>query len=101
MSSTNNLKIAISGGEGLILHLCQYGFNKVLILVLGGPAGLTLARILQANGISCTVYELDSSRDARGQGGSLDLHPETGQLALREAGLSLHTLFTKLIMLRN
>ena len=37
--------------------------------------------------IDCTVYELDATADARRQGGLLDLHVESGQLALREAGL--------------
>src|SRR5207248_7634217 len=37
--------------------------------------------------IACTVYELDATADARRQGGLLDLHVESGQLALREAGL--------------
>jgi hypothetical protein len=34
----------------------------------------------------CIVFEYENSRDARGQGGSLDLHAESGQLAIREAG---------------
>ena len=52
-----------------------------------GPGGLTLARILQHNGMHCTVFELDKDRSARDQGGIVDLHPQSGQLALREAGL--------------
>ncbi|TVY52848.1 Monooxygenase asqM, partial [Lachnellula cervina] len=60
----------------------------VKIAIIGaGPAGLTLARILQQNSIHCTVYEADSSRHNRNQGGTLDLHPSDGQLALKEAGL--------------
>ncbi|KAF9699359.1 hypothetical protein EKO04_002273 [Ascochyta lentis] len=50
-----------------------------------GPVSLTLANILQNNNISFTIYEASSS--IRTQGGSLDLHPESGQLALKEAGL--------------
>lgn len=58
------------------------------IAIIGaGPGGLTLASILQNNGISCTVYELDQDRFSRNQGGMIDLHAETGQLALRDAGL--------------
>lgn len=51
---------------------------------------LTLANILQANSIPFTLFE--SSPEIRCQGGSLDLHPQTGQLALREAGLWTHFL---------
>ncbi|KAF7924929.1 uncharacterized protein EAE98_007017 [Botrytis deweyae] len=52
-----------------------------------GPGGLTLARLLQHNGIKCTIFELDANRDARSQGGIIDLHADMGQRALREAGL--------------
>ncbi|MGV2919729.1 FAD-dependent oxidoreductase [Streptomyces alfalfae] len=58
------------------------------IAVVGaGPGGLICARVLQRHGIAATVHELDASPSARDQGGSLDMHPETGQLALRDAGL--------------
>lgn len=50
-----------------------------------GPVSLTLANILQNNNIPFTIYE--SAPEIRTQGGSLDLHPESGQLALKEAGL--------------
>lgn len=56
------------------------------IAIIGaGPGGLALARLLHVNGIEATVYEREPSRDARGQGGMLDIH--SGQRALREAGL--------------
>ncbi|KIZ16412.1 FAD-dependent oxidoreductase [Streptomyces natalensis] len=58
------------------------------IAIIGaGPGGLTCARILQQHGITATVYDLDASRTARDQGGTLDMHPDSGQKALREAGL--------------
>lgn len=50
-----------------------------------GPVSLTLANILQTNNIPFTIYEAAS--ETRTQGGSLDIHPQSGQLALREAGL--------------
>ena len=58
------------------------------IAIIGaGPGGLTLARILQHNGMQCTIFELDQDRSTRDQGGIVDLHPDSGQRALREAGL--------------
>jgi hypothetical protein len=37
--------------------------------------------------VMTTVYESDRTGDVRQQGGSLDIHEESGQRALREAGL--------------
>jgi 2-polyprenyl-6-methoxyphenol hydroxylase-like FAD-dependent oxidoreductase len=54
----------------------------------GGLGGLTLARILHRRGIDAVVYEREANRSARSQGGMLDLHPESGQQALAEAGLA-------------
>jgi 2-polyprenyl-6-methoxyphenol hydroxylase-like FAD-dependent oxidoreductase len=60
--------------------------NSPKIGIVGaGPVSLTLANILQNNGIPFTLYE--ASSEFRTQGGSLDLHPQTGQTALKEAGL--------------
>lgn len=58
-----------------------------IAIIGGGPGGLTCARILQKHGIAVVVYERDANPHARNQGGSLDLHQDDGQLALREAGL--------------
>ncbi|MFC9434082.1 FAD-dependent oxidoreductase [Nocardia sp. NPDC057030] len=58
------------------------------IAVIGaGLSGLVLARVLHTHGIATAVYELDAAPDARGQGGMLDIHVESGQAALRAAGL--------------
>lgn len=61
-------------------------FPKIAIIG-GGPAGLTLANILQKNSIPFSLFEHDASPNERNQGGTLDLHPKAGQAAFREAGL--------------
>ncbi|KAG9197172.1 hypothetical protein G6514_002195 [Epicoccum nigrum] len=66
--------------------------HPTIAIIGAGPVSLTLASILQNNNIPFTIYEAASS--VRTQGGSLDLHPTSGQLALKEAGL--WDAFTKL-----
>jgi 2-polyprenyl-6-methoxyphenol hydroxylase-like FAD-dependent oxidoreductase len=61
--------------------------NHPIAIIGGGLGGLTLALILKRNGIDSTVFELDASPSARRQGGMLDMHEESGQFALREAGV--------------
>lgn len=61
--------------------------NKKIAIIGGGPGGLTLARLLQMNGLDVKVYERDTDKDARAKGATLDLHEESGLLALREARL--------------
>ncbi len=56
-------------------------------IVGGGPGGLTLARILHGRGVTAAVFDRDAGEGDRPQGGSLDLHADGGQLALRVAGL--------------
>ncbi|KAF9877644.1 hypothetical protein CkaCkLH20_04779 [Colletotrichum karsti] len=58
------------------------------IAIIGaGPAGCLLARLLHLSNIEATIFEGESSLDFRSQGGTLDLHTDTGLLALKEAGL--------------
>lgn len=59
-----------------------------IAIVGGGPGGLTLARILHVHGMATTVFERDSHSLERPQGGTLDLHEESGLLALERAGLT-------------
>src|SRR3954462_7179520 len=61
--------------------------KKKIAIVGGGPGGLTLARLLQMNGADVTIYERDAHKDARAKGATLDLHEESGLLALQHAGL--------------
>ena len=56
-------------------------------IVGAGPGGLVLARLLHLANIPFVLYEAEPSRTSREQGGSLDLHEKSGQLALHEAGL--------------
>ena len=57
-------------------------------IVGAGPGGLVLARILHINGVDAVVYDREPSFTCRSQGGSLDIHADSGQIALGQAGLT-------------
>ncbi|WP_086596191.1 FAD-dependent oxidoreductase [Hymenobacter crusticola] len=61
--------------------------NKEVAILGAGPVGLTMAKLLQQAGVAVTVYERDQDAQTRIWGGTLDLHKDSGQKALRKAGL--------------
>lgn len=65
----------------------QLRTDGTVAIVGAGPAGLTLARLLQIRGFAVQIFERDASPAARRQGGSLDLRPDSGQRAVHAAGL--------------
>lgn len=63
--------------------------NSPTIAIVGaGPGGLLTARVLQLGGLSVTVFDSDRSLGSRDQGGTLDLHADTGQIAIEDAELT-------------
>ncbi|KAK1639920.1 tetracycline resistance protein from transposon [Colletotrichum phormii] len=61
--------------------------NPKIAIIGAGPAGCLLARLLHLANIEATVFESEASPNFRSQGGSLDLHTDTGLAALKEADL--------------
>jgi 2-polyprenyl-6-methoxyphenol hydroxylase-like FAD-dependent oxidoreductase len=60
------------------------------VAVIGaGPAGCTLARLIQRFDapVEITIFESDESLTHRSQGGTLDLHTDSGIAALKKADL--------------
>ena len=61
--------------------------DGTIAIIGAGPGGATLARLLDRNGFRVRMFERDASLDARSQGGSLDLRPDSGQRAIAAAAL--------------
>jgi 2-polyprenyl-6-methoxyphenol hydroxylase-like FAD-dependent oxidoreductase len=61
--------------------------NFRIAIIGAGPAGCTLAKLLIQANINVALFECETSPDVRSQGGTLDLHTNSGLAALREAGL--------------
>ncbi|KAJ3484607.1 hypothetical protein NLG97_g7016 [Lecanicillium saksenae] len=62
--------------------------TPTIAILGGGPSGLALACLLQLNNIDFVVYERNAGENTDEQGGSLDIHGTTGQLVLKQAGLT-------------
>ncbi|WP_301420711.1 FAD-dependent oxidoreductase [Mammaliicoccus lentus] len=60
---------------------------KHIAIVGGGPDGLMLGLLLQRQGFSFTIYERGYQNMHSDRGGSLDIHDDSGQLPLKEAGI--------------
>lgn len=60
---------------------------KHIAIVGGGPGGLMLGLLLQQQGFPFTIYERGYKNMHDDRGGSLDIHEDSGQLPLKEAGL--------------
>jgi 2-polyprenyl-6-methoxyphenol hydroxylase-like FAD-dependent oxidoreductase len=61
--------------------------DKKVAIIGAGPVGLLITRLLQQSGVEVKVYERDESPRARIWGGTLDLHKDFGQKAMKKAGL--------------
>lgn len=72
------------------LKYMEMTLTPSIAIIGAGPGGLVLARLLEINGIlDYIVYERDESSvpGPWQQGGSLDLHGPSGQMALKKADL--------------
>lgn len=61
--------------------------DKKIAIIGAGPIGLTFAKLLQQKGADVNVYERDKDPQTRIWGGTLDIHKDSGQKTLKEAGL--------------
>jgi len=61
--------------------------NFNIAIIGAGPAGSTLARLLHLANIPCVIFEGEASANVRSQGGTLDLHFDSGLAAIKECKL--------------
>ncbi|UXR67782.1 FAD-dependent monooxygenase [Staphylococcus pasteuri] len=60
---------------------------KRIGIIGGGPGGLMLGLLLQQQGHNVSIFEKADPNVNRDRGGSLDIHDDSGQLALKEANI--------------
>ena len=61
--------------------------KKPRIAIVGaGPGGLAFARTLHIHGVDAALFEREQFSSARPQGGSLDMHAESGKYAIAVCG---------------
>ena len=60
---------------------------KRIGIIGGGPGGLMLGLLLQQQGHNVSIFEKADPNVNRDSGGSLDIHDDSGQLALKEANI--------------
>jgi len=62
--------------------------HPTIAIIGAGPGGLLAARVLQQGGLAPRIYDADGSVSSRNPGGTLDLHADSGQIAIDDAGLT-------------
>ncbi len=74
-----------SGKRNIMAKDLIYGKN--IAIIGAGPAGLTLARLLQLRGGKVAVYEREDAAIWEARGGSLELQQTAGMPAMKATGL--------------
>lgn len=69
------------------VNMLKSNKNNKVAIIGGGPRGLMLGLLLQKQGIPFTIFEKGERNINGNRGGSLDIHEESGQLPIKEAGL--------------
>ncbi len=69
------------------VNMLKSNKNNKVAIIGGGPSGLMLGLLLQKQGIPFTIFEKGERNINGNRGGSLDIHEESRQLPIKEAGL--------------